>query len=517
MQGIMTESGHPAGPTAMVISPTREEFDRIGDEHNLAVIWTEVSSDLETPVSAFMKLRDSHPCFLLESAESDEMWGRYSFLGFDPGIVARLEDGALIVSDGDREEHVPGDPVKALFELVEAVRVFVPESRDEMPFTFGAVGYFGYDVLPYLEKVKLAEKTTDVPEMLFMFPRNLVMFDHLRSRMRLCALVETGGGPGERAAAFEGGTRRIASMAERLIERLPTGMALELPADAGFDGREFEDAECNVTRDDFEGMVAASREHILAGDAFQIVVSQRFTLPLESDALSVYRQLRAGNPSPYMFYLELPDVTLVGSSPEPMVSSRSGKAIIRPIAGTRPRGVDAAGDARLAEELKSDEKERAEHIMLVDLARNDLGRVCVPGTVRVTSLMEIERYSHVMHMVSEVEGAMKEGKGNYDLLRASFPAGTVSGAPKVRACEIIDSLEPDGRGPYAGAIGYLSYSGDMDTCIAIRTAVVRDGRAHVQAGAGIVADSRPEDEYIETMNKARALMKAVRSAGRMTP
>jgi len=499
----------------MVVSPTREEFGRLGDEYNLAVMWAEVSSDLETPISAFMKLRDTRPCFLLESAESDEMWGRYSFLGFDPGAVARLEGSQLVVTYADREETIDGDPVRGLFELVESASVFVPESRSEMPFTFGAVGYFGYGLLPYLEKVKLAYRPSDVPEMLFMFPRSLVMFDHLRSRIRLCALVETGGGHEARAREYESGISKIASMAQRLSERLPTGMAMELP-DTGFDGSEFEGVECNVTRGRFESMVSQAREHILAGDAFQVVVSQRFSFEFSTDALSVYRQLRAGNPSPYMFYLELPDVTLAGSSPEPMVTSRGRKATIRPIAGTRPRGADAVGDTRLAEELKADGKERAEHIMLVDLARNDLGRVCEPGSVRVTSLMETEKYSHVMHMVSEVEGTLRERNGNYDLLRASFPAGTVSGAPKVRACEIIDSLEPDARGPYAGAIGYLSYSGDMDTCIAIRTAVIRDGQAHVQAGAGIVADSQPESEYFETMNKARAVVKAVRSAGRET-
>jgi anthranilate synthase component 1 len=341
-----------------------------------------------------------------------------------------------------------------------------------------------------------------------------VMFDHLRSRMRLCAIVELAPDEAGRMDAYQRGLKSIDTMTAALYKRLPTGMSLDLATSGDTTGAEYEGAECNVTRGAFEAMVEAAREYILAGDAFQVVVSQRFSLPLEADALSVYRHLRAENPSPYMFYLELPGVTLVGSSPEPMVSRRGERAVIRPIAGTRPRGSDATEDAALAEKLKADEKEKAEHIMLIDLARNDLGRVCRPGTVKVTTLMEVERYSHVMHMVSEVEGVLREGMGNHDLLRASFPAGTVIGAPKVRAAEIIDELEADRRGAYAGAVGYLSYSGDMDTCIAIRTVVVRDGRALVQAGAGIVADSRPADGYQETKNKARALMRAIRSAGR---
>lgn len=496
---------------APAITPSREEFARSGPEYNLAVIWTEVSSDLETPISAFMKLRDGGPCFLLESAESEEMWGRYSFLGFDPGAVATLEGDGLVVSEDQRSERVPGDPVRALFDLVEGRRAYLQDCRDDMPFAGGAVGYFGYDVLPYLEKVTLTGEPADVPELQFMFPRRVVMFDHLRSRMRLCAIVELAPDEPERMDAYQRGLESIDAMAASLYERLPTGMSIDLATGAG---AEYEGAECNVTRPRFEAMVDAAREYILAGDAFQVVVSQRFSLPLEADALFVYRHLRAENPSPYMFYLELPGVTLVGSSPEPMVSRRGERAVIRPIAGTRPRGSDAVEDTALAEELKADEKERAEHIMLIDLARNDLGRVCRPGTVKVTTLMEVERYSHVMHMVSEVEGELEEGMGNHDLLRASFPAGTVIGAPKVRAAEIIDELEADRRGAYAGAVGYLSYSGDMDTCIAIRTVVVRDGRAMVQAGAGIVADSRPADEYQETRNKARALIRAIRSAGR---
>ena len=495
----------------ITLSPGPDEFADIGPGYNLAMVSAEVSSDLETPISAFMKLRGRGACFLLESAESDEMWGRYSFLGFDPGSVASLEDGKLTVSSGaGAASEVPGDPIRAVFDMVGAVRAYIPDFLRSMPFAGGAVGYFGYDTLPYLEKVKLSGNPAGFPEMMFMFPRRLVMFDHLRSRMTLCALVEVGAAAGVRKRAYDEAARKIGEMAASLEKRIPFGSGLDLNGSRGDD---YLGVESNVDRSRYEDMVARAREYILAGDAFQVVVSQRFSLPFEGNALTVYRHLRAENPSPYMFYLELPGLTLVGSSPELMVTNRGGRAVIRPIAGTRPRGKDALADSLLAAELKEDTKEKAEHVMLVDLARNDLGRVCRPRSVKVVSLMEVEKYSHVMHMVSEVEGSLKDGCSNYELLKASFPAGTVIGAPKVRASEIISELEPDRRGAYAGAIGYVSYSGDMDTCIAIRTVAIRDGIASVQAGGGIVADSRPSNEYEESRDKARAVIRAVRSAG----
>ena len=497
----------------LAVYPSRAEFASI-EGYDIAMVYAEVSSDLETPVSAFMKLRDGDPCFMLESAEGGRTWGRYSFLGFEPGTVARLEGGGLLLTDGSGERKIEGDPVRSMFDLVEGVRALVP--GDGMPFSGGAVGYFGYDILPYLEKVRAGRHGAGaaVPEMMFMFPRRLVMFDHLRSRMRLCVLADAGGSPAERSLAHDEATGKIHRMAADLEKRLPAGAGISVgDPEAGGD---FEGVASNVSREEYEAMVGRAREYIYSGDAFQVVLSQKFSIPLKADPLSIYRHLRAGNPSPYMFYLELPGITLVGSSPEPMVTNRGGRAVIRPIAGTRPRGGNPAADAELASELAADEKERAEHIMLVDLARNDLGRVSQPGTVEVTSLMEIERYSHVMHMVSEVEGVLEEGYGNYELLKASFPAGTVAGAPKVRASEIIDELEPEARGPYAGAVGYLSYSGEMDTCIAIRTVVVHDGLASIQAGAGIVADSVPTREYDETRNKARALLRAIRLAGKET-
>jgi anthranilate synthase component 1 len=341
-----------------------------------------------------------------------------------------------------------------------------------------------------------------------------VVFDHLRSRVLLGVLSEVPGDTDEGTRSHREAAGELAMMVAQLETPLPAGLgqAIGRPGRSDFSG-----ACSNMSRETYERAVEEAREHIMAGDAFQIVISQRFTLPFEGDPLAIYRFLRSENPSPYMFYLELPEMCLVGSSPEPMVTNRGGTAVIKPIAGTRPRGADEREDARLAGELKEDPKERAEHVMLVDLARNDLGRVCRAGTVEVTSLMEVEMYSHVMHMVSRVEGELKEGMGNHELFKASFPAGTVSGAPKVRACQIIDELETERRGPYAGAVGYLSYTGDMDTCIAIRTAVVEEGKAWVQAGAGIVADSVPSREWEETRIKARALIRAVKAAGGECP
>ncbi len=489
------------------MSPSFEDLAGLAAPYTAALISADVSSDLETPISAFMKLRGAGPCFLLESAENGGVWGRYSFLGFDPASSLEFEGGSLSIDDGCGARVVSGDPIKAVLEMVESERVYAPGVN--MPFAGGAVGYIGYDLLPFLEKTRVSGGATGVPAMSFVFPGRLVVFDHLRLRMSLCAFARLDSGIDYTRRSFASAVEGIELMAGLLESNLPDGTSLGIPAVCP---DEFAGATSNVSKGRFIEMVERAREYIFAGDAYQVVASQRFSVPIKADPFSVYRVLRAENPSPYMFYMELPGVTLVGSSPEPMVTNRGGRAVIRPIAGTRPRGSNEAEDAALERELASDPKERAEHVMLVDLARNDLGRVCEGGTVEVTRLMEIERYSHVMHMVSQVEGTLRAGTGNYELLRASFPAGTVIGAPKVRAGEIVDELEPDMRGPYAGAVGYLSFSGDMDTCIAIRTAIVKDGIAHVQAGAGIVADSDPESEYHETRHKARALMRALRLA-----
>ncbi|MDD5748619.1 MAG: chorismate-binding protein [Actinomycetota bacterium] len=508
------------------IYPSEQEFQEIGD-FDMALVFAEVSSDLETPISAFLKLRGEGSCFLLESAESEQMWGRYSFLGFEPMAHLSCDAGTVLLKDGSGSRELGGNPVRSIFEMVESSRVFIP---GDMNFAGGAVGYFSYDILPYIENVKFKDGASIVPEMQFIFPRIVLMFDHLRSRLRLCVLEKVGRNKRERKSNHERSVLDISRLAAQLSKPLPEGMGIRFDEnrDAAEERKrpdvsgglrenevkedEFKQASSNVSRGSFESMVKKAKEYIYAGDAFQVVVSQRFSLEAPSDPFLIYRYLRAENPSPYMFYFELDDITLIGASPEAMVTRRGERAIIRPIAGTRPRGSSPEEDALLKAELASDEKERAEHVMLVDLARNDLGRVSHPGTVRVKSLMEIEKYSHVMHMVSEVEGIISRDCGNYELLCAAFPAGTVIGAPKVRASEIVDELEPQRRGPYAGAIGYISYNGDMDTCIAIRTVMVRGGTAHLQAGAGIVADSVPESEYEESKNKARVLLRSINAA-----
>lgn len=489
------------------LEPDISGFTRLCGSYEKAFVFSELSCDLETPISAFIKLKKAFPCFMLESAERGKAWGRYSILGFDPEKIIKCRGGLLTISTAGEEREIQGDPVQGLFREVEGERVFM--GRDDVPFSGGAVGYFGYDILPHLESVELSGNGSGIPEMIFMFPRRIAVFDHLRSTVLLGVLTGVPGDVDECQAVFSTAAGELEEMAGALRSPLQSGLG-EIHNPAAED--DFERVRSNMSKEEYEGIVERAREYILAGDAFQIVLSQKFTVPFEGDPLSIYRKLRSENPSPYMFYLDLGPVKLVGSSPEPMVTQRGGKAMIRPIAGTRIRGGTDEEDRENEADLMSDPKEKAEHIMLVDLARNDLGRVCRSGTVRVSRLMEVERYSHVMHIVSEVEGDLRDGSGNYDLLKASFPAGTVSGAPKVRACRIIEELEKEGRGPYAGAVGYISYSGDMDVCITIRTVIISGGEATVQAGAGIVADSVPSHEYEETRNKARALVRALKAA-----
>lgn len=470
-----------------------------------------VSADTETPVSAFIKLGEGDNCFLLESAEGGERWGRYSFIGVQPHAVIRCRGGRIDFPLGAGEPPEDSDPIRFLFD---AMRGFsAGGSGGDLPFCGGAVGYISYDLFPFMENIELnAGGGLGLPEMMFMLTRSSAAFDHLMGRMILMVNVIIPGDAGENElkVLYHQAIAGIENMAGRLKKDIPRHLSSDvyyLSKEADFQG-----VESNFTREEYEDVVLEAKEHIYAGEVYQVVPSQRFSFPLGCSPFSVYRSLRSENPSPYMFYLRFGDLALIGSSPEPLVRQRDGRAVIRPIAGTRPRGETAEEDRALEAELKADEKERAEHIMLVDLARNDLGRVCRPGTVRVNRMMEVERFSHVMHLVSEVSGELRNGMGNRELLCSSFPAGTVSGAPKIRACQLIDELEKDRRGPYAGAVGYISYSGDMDTCIAIRTIVACDGMAHVQAGGGVVADSEPAAEYQETLNKARALLRAIRLA-----
>lgn len=500
-----------AGRANGLYCPGESEFADLARRHNLVTVSRTVSADTETPVTAFLKLSGERYGFLLESAEGGERWGRYSFIGCEPLAVLRCAGGRLDLPLGEGKIAPSVNPVDFLFEAMRGFDAY--ESVEEPPFSGGAVGYFSYDLLPHMESVELkARGGLGLPEMMLMFTRTCAAFDHLAGRLVLMANVPVprGAGEGELRALYRQAIASLEAMSRDLaaaIPRDPSPDVYYLSEDTDFRG-----VESNFTREEYEAAVERAKEYIYAGDAFQVVPSQRFSLPLRCSPFNVYRSLRSENPSPYMFFLRMGDLCLIGSSPEPMVRQRGGRAVIRPIAGTRPRGRTPREDAALAEELLADAKERAEHVMLVDLARNDLGRVCAPGTVRVERMMEVERFSHVMHLVSEVSGELRPGCGNRELLRSAFPAGTVSGAPKIRACQIIDELEEDRRGPYAGAVGYISYGGDMDTCIAIRTIVAHGGRAYVQAGGGVVADSNPAREYEETRNKARALLRALRLA-----
>ena len=498
------------GETAFV--PGEEAFLRQSNRWPLLTVARIVNADTETPVSAYLKLGGGSHSFLLESAEGGERWGRYSFIGYNPMDVVLYRNGR--VEHPIRGETVEGvDPVSYLFQRLERFRT--PPVLPGVPFSGGAVGYFGYDLLPFMDRFHLREKPgLDLPEMCFVFTRDSAVFDHLLGRLILMRHVPIP------PRATEGEVRSLyreaASHLEEMAEKVRSPLRARLLDAYYFSPRiDGETLDSNLSREEFEEAVNRAKEYIYQGEIFQAVISQRFRLPLKASPFSIYRALRSENPSPYMFFLKMEDVILVGSSPEPMVRQRGGEALIRPIAGTRRRGRDPEEDRLLEEELTRDEKERAEHVMLVDLARNDLGRVCLPGSVRVTKEMYVEKYSHVMHLVSEVSGKLRPGKGNLDLLRATFPAGTVSGAPKIRACEIIDELEPERRGPYAGAVGYLSYTGDMDTCITIRTVIISGRTAYVQAGAGVVADSVPAREYEETLNKARALLRAIKKAESM--
>jgi anthranilate synthase component I len=498
-----------SGRTNGLYSPGEEEFADLAGMHNLVTISRTVSADTETPVTAFLKLSGDKYGFLLESAEGGERWGRYSFIGCEPLAVLRCTDGRVDFPVGEGTVAAGANPIDFLFEAMGTFKAC--EDGDGLPFSGGAVGYLSYDLLPYMEDIELeARGGLGLPEMMFMFTRTSAAFDHLAGRLILMANVpiprEAGGG--ELRAIY----RQAIACLESMSQDLAGSIKRDASPDVYFLSEEtdFQGVDSNFTREEYTAVVERAKEYIYAGDAFQVVPSQRFSLPLSCSPFNVYRSLRSENPSPYMFYLRFDDLCLIGSSPEPMVRQQGGRAVIRPIAGTRPRGKTPREDAALERELLGDAKERAEHVMLVDLARNDLGRVCSPGSVRVERMMEVERFSHVMHLVSEVSGELRPGCGNRELLRSSFPAGTVSGAPKIRACQIIDELEKDRRGPYAGAVGYISYGGDMDTCIAIRTIIAHAGRAHVQAGGGVVADSDPAREYEETRNKARALLRALR-------
>ncbi|HEX5145378.1 MAG TPA: anthranilate synthase component I [Conexibacter sp.] len=486
----MTAPTAPSAP-AVHVTPSLDEVRELAREHNLIPLRHTFVEDCETPISAFLKLRGEGPAFLLESAEHGRV-GRWSFIGFNPRSVLRW-------SLGD-----PGDPYA--LAAAEAARHRQAPLPGLPPFSGGAVGCFGYDLVRTVEP--LDEPNPDplgLPDLALMLTDVLVAFDHLRRELTILANVYADDADLERsyAAAVEA----IADVRRRLAGPLPP-----VAGRVGTDSREAPAWSSNMPREQFEGMVERIVEYVHAGDAYQVVPSQRWSAEIPVEAFSVYRGLRAVNPSPYMYFLDFGDFEIAGASPEPLVTVHDGRIETRPIAGTRPRGASAEEDKRIADELLADEKERAEHVMLVDLGRNDVGRVSEYGSVNVDAYMEIEAYSHVVHIVSRVSGRLREGVGPLEALRSILPAGTLSGAPKVRAMQIIDELEPVKRGGYGGAIGYLSYTGDLDTCIHIRTVVVKDGVAHVQAGGGTVADAKPDYEFRESEAKSRAVKQAIELA-----
>jgi anthranilate synthase component 1 len=491
-----------------MLLPTKDEFAKLAEDHDVVPVAREVYADLATPISAFMALAEgADHAFLLESVVGGERLGRYSFLGVGAGETVTARNGVVEVVSGPRRNARPApDPLAVVEERLAAGRVARVPGLPR--FVGGAVGFVGYEVAAGFEKVpRHPVEEFAVPDMVFMLSSTLVAFDHARRVIQVIAPARPNGDP---EAAYGKAVERIDATLERLkagptAPRLgQVGVTAEVPL------RE------HTSKAEFVSMVESAKEHIAAGDIFQVVPSQRFSAPYDGDGLDLYRVLRAVNPSPYMFYVRSPEVTLVGSSPEPLVRVEGETVLTRPLAGTRPRGIDTAEDGRLRADLLADQKERAEHVMLVDLGRNDLGRVSEPGTVRVDELMEVENYSHVMHIVSNVTGTLREDANAFDALRATFPAGTVSGAPKIRAMEIIRDLEPAARGPYAGTVGYVGVDGAMDMCITIRTFVIAGGTVYLQSGAGIVADSDPEKEYEETLHKVRALHHALELAAGMS-
>ena len=494
------------------IRPTREEFLALAKQHTVVPVWTEILADLETPVAAYIKLVGDDDGFLLESVEHGERWSRYSFVGRRPRGTLTLRNGVLTTT-GDVPSSVPLNKgiLAAMDELLRIYRA--PILPDLPPLQGGLMGHLGYDVVREIESLPDTPRDDrGLPDASISIIGSLAAFDHWRQRVYLLESVPVADlTDDEIAAAYDDAIVRVRQSVADLSRPLEY-VAVEPPVA----GEDLPETRSSMPHGAYRSAVEVAKEYIRAGDIFQVVLSQRFDVDLTADPLDVYRVLRQVNPSPYMYYVKQPDLTIVGGSPEPMVQVINGRVISRPIAGTRKRGTTDEHDRRLAAELRENPKEVAEHIMLVDLARNDVGRVATYGSVNMDELMTLERYSHVMHLTSQVSGDVREGLSPIDVLRATLPAGTVSGAPKVRAMEIIDELEPVKRGPYAGVVGYVDFSGNLDTAIAIRTMFVGPHIASLQAGAGIVADSDPADEDLECANKARALLATIPAAERMT-
>jgi len=468
--------------------PTLDEVRQLKKYGNLVPVCYEMMADLETPVSAYLKIARGNYSFLLESVEGGERLARYSFIGTEPSLILK--------TGGEN----PVDPLRL---IEEEFKRFHPVPMAGLPrFHGGMVGYLSYEVADYFERLPSPDHDPlGLPESVLMLADTLLVFDHLTHKIKIVSHAHL---DSDIEAAYLEATGKIDRLVERLEQPVPTEVSPAVSAESP--------VSSNLSQAEFEALVSRTKDYIYAGDIIQAVLSQRLAKRTEASPFAIYRALRSINPSPYMYYLHLGDFYIVGASPELLVRVEDGMVSNHPIAGTRPRSKNPAHDVALEEELKNDEKECAEHLMLVDLGRNDIGRISEPGTVAVTQFMDIERYSHVMHLVSHVQGKLRTEFSQFDALRACFPAGTVSGAPKIRAMEIIAELEPDKRGPYAGAVGYFDFSGNLDTAIAIRTIVIKDDIAYVQAGGGIVADSIPEREYQESLNKAQALLDAIKQA-----
>ncbi len=484
--------------------PEKEEFIQLSKKGNLVPVYREFVADMETPVSAFNKIDRWSYGYLLESVEGGEKIARYSFLGSNPSIIFKSRGNQVTFIDRGKTQNysTSGNPLDELEKILRQYK-FV-EIPDLPRFSGGAVGYVSYDAIQYIEDIP--QKNPDdlnVPEIFFMITDTILIFDHINHTIKVVSIADVGSDP---SGAYRRAQTKIDKITNMLVQ------PFKLSAVERIDSLEPLEVKSNFEKEEFEDAVSRCKEYIRAGDVIQVVISQRFEVSTATDPFNIYRALRSVNPSPYMYYLKFDDLAVVGSSPEILVRCEDGVVEVRPIAGTRRRGFDPDEDAALEKELLSDPKERAEHIMLVDLGRNDVGRVCDFGTVYVPELMVIEKYSHVMHIVSDVVGKLSKGNNAFDVFKAAFPAGTVSGAPKIRAMQIIEELENRRRGPYAGAVGYFSFSGNLDTAITIRTIIIKDKKCYIQAGAGIVADSVPEKEYLETQNKAKGMIKAIKLA-----
>lgn len=487
-----------------MFKPDLKTFIKKTREGNLIPVYKEILADMETPVSAFRKIYSHDHAFLLESVERGENFGRYSIIACNPDAVFKAKGDTIYLKlSGKKDELIEktNNPLARLKELVGGFS-FV-EDEDLPRFSGGAVGYIGYGMVEYFDKIPQQNPDNlDLPDMYFLITNSYLLFDHLKHVIKVVRNVKV-----DKDQDMEAAYHKACGDIDQMISVLNRQMSYR-PFDTTVPVCEVS-ARSDFTKPEFEDIVARAKKYIRQGDIIQVVLSQQFETDMNTNGFEIYRALRSINPSPYMYALKLGEFEIIGASPEVMVRCEDDVVEVRPIAGTRPRGKNQKEDSLLEKDLLSDPKEIAEHIMLVDLGRNDIGRVCVYGTINVNENMVIERYSHVMHIVSDVTGKLSSDKDQFDVLKAAFPAGTVTGAPKIRAMQIIDELEKVKRGPYAGAIGYFSYSGDIDTCITIRTIVIKGKKAYLQAGAGIVADSVPEKEYLETVNKAKAMMKAI--------